>query len=104
MSQVLSLSFVWKLSLQQSPSTSQCCCLLLQRLAASPLEEALQQHGEGRDGRHVQASLGDASKLECLQLFLLQTPVLRVSGGICPPDTRAAGVAPSSDSLALVVL
>ena len=24
--------------------------------------------------------------------------------GICPPDTRAAGVAPSSDSLALVLL
>ena len=75
---------------------------ILQKFRFLPMKDALQQYGEGCDGRHVQASSGDESKLECFFNVLsvrsfrgrkpsLRIPVLKVS----PSRT---------ESLALVVL
>ena len=38
---------------------------LLQKFRFLPMKDALQQYGEGCDGRHEQASSSDESKLEC---------------------------------------
>ena len=68
---------------------------LLQKFRFLPIKDALQQYGEGCDGRHVQASSGDESKLECffnvlsLRSFRGRKPSLRTPVGVTIQDRES---------------
>ena len=96
--------------MQDAQQLLHCCCIccpLLQRLDASPIKEGLRQFAEGCDGRHVQVSTCDASRLkmffnDCFSMFFL---VRSVTGRRPFLRTLVLQVLPSStDSIALVVL
>ena len=75
------------------------CSPLLQRLSLLSVKDGLQQHGDGFDGRHGQALLGDASRSECFFNVLPVRSFLEEEGCFsghlccrrCQPEDRQSG-------------
>ena len=80
------------------------CAVAAEASALSSIVDWPQQQGEGCDGRPVQPSPSDGSRLERCSMFLQRVLFLVVEGEECLSlDTCVAGVGPSANEIALVM-